>query len=256
VSAAGVSLPAAGSDARPSLARLTLVELRKMVDTRSGLWLIVSSVVLTAAAVALFGIFAEARDIDFAGALEVAIAPGSVLLPILGVLLMTSEWTQRTAMITFALVPQRSRVVAAKLAAGVLLAVAVMAVCLPAAAIGTAFAAPDAAGTWSLSAELLGRITLSVVISMLMGLAFGALLLNSAAAIVLYFVLPLVTAALGAIPPLRGVATWLDPTRALAPLTGETMSGAEWAHAGTTLALWLGVPLLVGAWRIARGEIR
>jgi hypothetical protein len=34
------------------------------------------------------------------------------------------------------------------------------------------------------------------------------------------------------------------------------MSATEWAHLGTTLALWIGVPLLVGAWRITRGEIR
>jgi hypothetical protein len=130
-----------------------------------------------------------------------------------------------------------------------------MAVCLPAAAIGTMFA-PGVGDTWSLSAELVGRVTLSVVISMFIGLAFGAMLLSSAPAIVLYFILPFVSAALGAIPQLKGIATWLDPTRTLAPLTGETMSAVQWAHLGTTLALWVGVPLLVGLWRITRGEIR
>jgi hypothetical protein len=257
MNAADVSLRAAiAADERPSLARLTLVELRKMVDTRAGLWLLLSSVVLTAGIVAVFGVFAGAADITFAGTLEVAVAPASVLLPLLGVLLVTSEWSQRTAMITFALVPHRSRVFAAKVAAGVLLALAIMAICLPAAAVGTALAAPDAGDTWSLSAELLGRVTLSVVISMLMGLAFGAMLLNSAPAIVLYFVLPLLSVALGAIPPLNGVAHWLDPARALGPLTANTMSATEWAQAGTTLALWLGVPVLVGLWRITRGEVR
>jgi hypothetical protein len=34
------------------------------------------------------------------------------------------------------------------------------------------------------------------------------------------------------------------------------MSAVEWAHVGTTVALWIGVPLLVGLWRITRGEIR
>ena len=41
-----------------------------------------------------------------------------MLLPIVGILLVSSEWSQRTALITFTLVPQRMRVMSAKLAAG------------------------------------------------------------------------------------------------------------------------------------------
>ena len=37
-----------------------------------------------------------------------------ILLPVLGILLVTSEWSQRTAMVTFTLEPSRSRVIAAK----------------------------------------------------------------------------------------------------------------------------------------------
>ena len=33
------------------------------------------------------------------------------------------------------------------------------------------------------------------------------------------------------------------------------MSGAG-AHAGTSVLVWLGIPLLVGLWRITRGEVR
>ena len=39
-------------------------------------------------------------------------------MPVVGILLVTSEWTQRTAMISFTLVPHRSRVLLAKLLAG------------------------------------------------------------------------------------------------------------------------------------------
>jgi hypothetical protein len=243
------------ADERPSLIRLTLVELRKMVDTRAGLWLQISVVALTAGLVAVFCVVAKAADLTLAGTLEVAVQPAAVLLPILGVLLVTSEWSQRTAMITFALVPHRSRVLVAKLFAGVLLSFAATAVCLPVAAIGTVFA-PGGGDTWSLPPELLGRVTLSVVIGMFMGLAFGAMLLSSAPAIVLYFVLPFVGTGLGAIPQLHGIARWLDPIRTLGPLDGDAMSVTQWAQLGTTLALWLAVPLLVGLWRITRGEIR
>jgi hypothetical protein len=243
------------ADQRPSLARLTLVELRKMVDTRAGLWLQITVVALTAALVAVFYVLAEPADLTLSVTLQVAAQPASALLPILGVLLVTSEWSRRTAMITFALVPHRSRILVAKLSAGVLLALAATAVCLPVAAIATLFA-PGGGETWSLPVELLGRLTLSVVISMFFGLAFGAMLLNSAPAIVAYFVLPFVSAGLGAIPQLSGIATWLDPLRSLGPLGADVMTTAEWAHLGTMLALWIGVPLLVGLWRITRGEIR
>ena len=39
--------PRPGRDARPGLARLTKVELRKMVDTRSGFWLLLAVLALT-----------------------------------------------------------------------------------------------------------------------------------------------------------------------------------------------------------------
>jgi ABC-type transport system involved in multi-copper enzyme maturation permease subunit len=252
-----VTLPTrVGADRRPTLARLTLVELRKMVDTRAGFWLQIAIAGLTLLMVALFCVIADADDRTLRGTLaNAAVAPASILLPVLGVLLVTSEWSQRTAMVTFSLVPDRRRILSAKLLAGVLLALGAVAVCLPLSALGM-LVAPGSGDVWSLPAEALGRAALSVVLGMLIGLGFGALLLYSAPAIVLYFVLPFVSAAVGAIPHAEPVAVWLDPTGALSRLTADTMSGLDWAHLGTTLLLWLVVPLGVGAWRIGRGEVR
>jgi ABC-2 type transport system permease protein len=80
-------------------------------------------------------------------------------------------------------------------------------------------------------------------------------LLASAPAIVLSFVLPLGWTAVGSLTVFRGAARWLDTTRALGPLTDHRMSALEWAHAGTALALWLVVPLLVGLVRITRADV-
>ena len=55
---------------------------------------------------------------------------------------------------------------------------------------------------------------------------------------------------------IRAFARWLDGTYSLAPMTEHLMSAMEWARAGTTLALWMVLPLLIGLWRIQRGEIR
>jgi ABC-2 type transport system permease protein len=127
--------------------------------------------------------------------------------------------------------------------------------CLAVAAIGTAIAAPGIDGTWSLSAGLLGQSALSLATGMVGGVAFGAALLSTAPAIVLSFALPIGWAAIGSISIFEGAARWLDGSRSLSPMTEHLMSGTEWARAGTTLALWMVLPLAIGLWRIVRDEV-
>ena len=54
---------------------------------------------------------------------------------------------------------------------------------------------------------------------------------------------------------MAGVAPWLDTRLALAPLHEEVLSATQWAQAGTALALWMLLPLLIGIWRITRQEV-
>jgi hypothetical protein len=91
---------------------------------------------------------------------------------------------------------------------------------------------------------------------MLAGVALGALLQQSAPAIVASFAAPLAISALASIPQLKSSLIWIDQARTLGPLTDDTLSATEWAHAGTTLIAWLAIPLAIGAWRLVRGEIR
>ena len=86
-------LPRRGADTRPGLARLSLVELRKMVDTRAGFWLILSVALLTVVVVGVMVFAGPAEDHTFREILSVAVAPASVLLPIVGILLVSSEWS-------------------------------------------------------------------------------------------------------------------------------------------------------------------
>jgi ABC-2 type transport system permease protein len=253
---ATIAAPAIGRDARPGLARLTAVELRKMTDTRAGFWLLLSTVGLAIAAVAILGFAGDAEDHTLREMLSVAVAPVVVLLPVVGILLVSSEWSQRTSLLTFALVPYRSRVIAAKLAAGGVLSLAALQICLAIALLGTAIADPGVAGTWSLPAWMLGQTTIYVVTAMIMGIGFGAMLLSSAPAIVLYFALPLAWTALGSIAFLEGAARWLDSARSMSAMTEELMSSTQWARVGATLALWMLLPLLIGLWRVTRGDVR
>lgn len=251
-------LPRAGADpdARSGLARLTAVELRKTVDTRAGFWLLAAIGLLTAGAITLMAIFAEPADQTLRGMLEVAVLPTAILLPVVGVLLVTAEWGQRTALVTFSLVPGRPRVVTAKVAAAAILSIAATWLCLAAAAAGTAVAAPGVEGTWSLPAGVLGQVHLYVVTGTLIGVGFGAVLLATAPAIVALFALPIAWGVVGGVAGIEHVTRWADVDLALSPMLEGPMSAIAWARAGTTLALWMVVPLAAGLWRISRSEIR
>src|SRR5215208_7582064 len=187
--AAPIRVNTTGVHARPGLGRLVAVELRKMVNTRAGFWLQVATVAITVIAVILRTVVGDAADHTFAAVLTVAIKPAAVLLPIAGILLVTSEWSQRTGMITFVLVPLRSRVVGAKLVASLVLASAMLAVTVAVVAAGVAVAAPD--GAWADAPTLIGQSSVYLGGGMLTGVGFGMVLLASAPAIVALFALPI-----------------------------------------------------------------
>jgi ABC-2 type transport system permease protein len=253
--AAPIPMNTAGVHARPHLGRLVAVELRKMVNTRAGFWLQVATVAITVVAVTVRSVVGDAADHTFASVLEVGMQPAAVLLPVVGILLVTSEWSQRTGMITFALVPMRSRVLGAKLVASLVLAVAVLAVGVGIVAAGVLVAAPGVDGTWADLVPLIGQSAVFLTTGMVVGVAFGAILLASAPAIVVLFTLPFAWMAVASLSFFEDVAPWLDTARALAPMPMEVMSTTQWAQAGTALALWMLLPLLIGIWRITRSEV-
>jgi ABC-2 type transport system permease protein len=249
-----IRVDATGIHARPALGRLVAVELRKVLDTRAGFWLQAATVALTALVVIVRCAVGGAADHTFAAVLDVGIKPAAVLLPIAGILLVTSEWSQRTGMITFALVPVRSRVLGAKLIASTLLALAVLLVSVGMVAAGVLVASPGA-GAWSGAATLIGQTVVYLVGGMLTGVAFGAILLASAPAIVVLFALPIAWTGLASLSPFADAAPWLDTRLALGPMPQHVMGATEWAHAATALALWMALPLIAGAWRITRREV-
>ena len=252
---APIRVNTAGVHARPGLGRLVAVELRKMVDTRAGFWLQVAMVALTVVVVVVRLLVGDTADHTFQSVLDAGLQPSAVLLPVLGILLVTSEWSQRTGQITFALVPVRSRVLVAKLIASLLMAVAMLAMAVAVVAAGVLVSAPGVEGTWSDAAPLIGQSAVYLTTGMVAGVAFGAILLSAAPAIVLRFALPTAWMAVLSLPLFSGIAPWVDDARAVGQMTAEVLSPTQWAHAGTSLVIWMVLPLLVGAWRITRREI-
>jgi len=245
----------AGRDQRPGLARLTKVELRKMVDTRSGFWLQLAVLGLTVLAVVITVLAGNEGDKNFIQILSNALQPAGILLPVVGILLVSSEWSQRTALVSFALVPARARLILAKVLAGIVLALVATVVALAIAALGTALVSTDAPHVWSLPLGILLQDIVYVVTAMIIGIGFGIALQSSAPAIVLYFALPVAFAALGSIHAIKGVVDWINTAEALEPLTTEVMSGHQWAKGLVALALWIGIPFTIGLWRLTRRDV-
>ena len=245
--------------------RLVGVELRKTADTRAGRWLLISMAALTALVMVIQLAVVVVQDIsvgyaDFMTSTSFSIA---ILLPVLGILLLTSEWGQRTAMVTFCLEPRRPRVILAKLVVGAVMALAAVVVALVLGAICNVlygvFAGVSA--TWDLPFLQVLSFLLLQILGILTGFALAALLLNSAAAIVIYmvysFVLPglfeLGSNLMGWFHDLR---PWIDFNYAQGPLVDATMTGKDWAYLAVSGLIWLVLPLALGLWRVLRAEVK
>jgi len=238
-------------------ARLTRVELRKMADTLAGFWLLVSIVLITALIIVIFFFAAPDSERTFTNFMGITATPQGFLLPVLGILLVTSEWGQRTALTTFALEPSRARVIAAKVAAALLVGLAAIVIAIALAALATVLAGePDA---WkNIGADDIGKFAILQFSGILQGLAFGLLLLNSAAAIVLYFVVPIAFNIVVSIwSRMQDIAPWIDLGTSQQPLFSATnVTGEEWAQLATSSAIWILLPFVLGLWRVLRAELK
>ncbi len=243
--------------------RIVAVELRKMFDTRSGFWLMASIVLLAVVATTATIIFAPRDQLTYESFASAVGFPMAVILPIVAILAVSSEWTQRTALTTFTLVPSRRRVLAAK----ALLTVAIGAVAMVVAAgvgaignlIGTGIAGVDP--TWNVDLGEFAQIVLANEIGMLMGFMFGVVLRNSPGAIVAYFVyslvLPGVSSALASTQEWwADNGPWFDHNWASMRLFDNSMTGEMWAQLGVTTLIWLVIPLAVGMRALPRSEVK
>ncbi len=242
-----------------SFRRLLGTELRKLVDTRSGRWMLIAILALTGVAMAVPLWIGRDTGSGILGLLVAASIPQAVLIPVLGIMTAANEWSQRTALITFTQEPRRLRVMAAKTAAAVLLGMAVLALSILAAILAhvASMASVDGQVDLSIGWTLLGHLVVIQLLGVLTGVAFGALLLSVPLGIVAYVLVPALSPLVFmATSWLRENAAWLDMTSAQAPLLGdEVLTGEQWAQVGTTSALWILLPLALGFWRVARKQV-
>lgn len=235
------------------LGRLTHVEWRKLTNTRSGRWMIA----VTAAATSLLMIVPPLAPGTFDPKLDTYLSWSSValtiLLPIVAILAVTTEWSQRTVLATFTQEPRRGRVTAAKAQAVALLTAAGVVFATVCAVLSLAAAGVLGRDvSWHVSPALVLGVLLAVVANMAFGFGLGQLLQNTPAAIVMLFVVPFVFGLLSTV--LKDVGNWIDFSRTTAWLTDGDFAGHVPFMIVSSL-LWVALPVVAGVVRTARREV-
>lgn len=262
--AAPAPRPARETPARIPFTRVLQVELIKMFDTRSGFWLMIgiaaSALIATGAVIA----FAPDNEIvydNFGAAIGI---PMVFLLPVMAILSVTSEWSQRSGLTTFTLVPHRSRVIAAKAIVAIVVGAAAIGVALAIGALGNLVGAGIAGvdPVWDISLSQAVTLTFANVLNLMIGFMLGVLIRNSPGAVVGYFVYGFV------LPPLtmllaqlndwwKDAQPWLDFNFAQGPLYDDGgLTSTDWAHLAVTGSIWLLLPLAVGLFLVRRSEVK
>ena len=242
--------------------RLLRVELRKLVDTRAGFWLLAAIGIITVAVVVVFLFAAEPDQLTYINFVGATATPQSLLLPVLGILAVTAEWSQRTGLVTFTLEPSRgphrgrqagwpwswsgcwpwwSRSAS------------------PPWATSLAWCSWTAPAPGTSGAANVRDFFLLQLIGVVQGFAFGMLLMNTAAAIVLYYVLPIAWNVLFTmVGALEGVAPWLDFNTAIAPAyrAGDASAATTGRTSPSSGTIWVLVPFALGLVRLLRREVK
>jgi hypothetical protein len=262
---------AAAQTARPSydpipFRRVLSVELRKMFDTRSGFWLmtgIVGLALLATGAVVLFAPDSELTYGSFGAAVGI---PMAIILPVIAILSVTGEWSQRSGLSTFTLVPNRGRVIGAKALLSIVVGVVGMAIAFAVGALGNIVGSQIAGvdTVWDTGWQSFLLLTLGNVLGLMIGFTLGVLMRNSAGAIVGYFVYNFVLAGLTEVLAasqewFRDLRGWVDFNFAQGPLFQADDSwptSTEWAHLGVSGLFWLVIPLAVGLVMVMRSEVK
>ena len=245
--------PAASVPGPIPFSRLVRVEWAKATDTRAARWLLAICALTTVGMVLVPILAPETLDQTYGGYLRVAALGLTILLPVVAILMLTGEWSQGSIMTTFTQEPRRIRVVNAKLTVSMMLGVVAAAFGGLVAAAGIALA--SASGR-ALEADLsIGTVIgylIFVLLNVLSGVALGALLQNSAAAIAASFALPAGFALLGMASTF--VSKWIDMST-----TWNSILVNDWAgqvpQIVFSVLIWVGIPLVAGIIRTTRRDV-
>lgn len=252
------ALVAAASSSKPSFMRVVRIELRKLYDTRVRLALVAVIVPIMIASAGLMQI-PSVKNASFVATSDfsatfMAAATTFALLPFITILLVTSEFSARSAMTTFCLVSGRLRVLGAKFAAMLILSLGTVAAAVIVTCGALAISGKGLQPDWW---QVLG-LGVRTLLEVTAAFALATVLLETVSTYVMYFVIPLaftMVASLGT--TVAKASMWISPLAMSA--TWEHVRSAtvyQWAQAGTATLFWVVVMGLIGMARFNRAEVK
>lgn len=261
--------------------RLVTLEWRKMLDTRSGRWLLGITVGLLFVVTAIVLIVLaneEGATLSYSDWMfNVLLIPLTFLLPVFPILCVTSEWSQRTGLTTFVLESNRVRLILAKLTAVLVLALVTL---LFSAVVGVAGNLAGAAvggydASWEVESRTLFWTVAVQILYFLMAFGLGAVLLNSPAAVTIFYVfgimLPFVVyfALVSSFDWASTLIPFIDlQTSSVQVTTNEQLrvgppdfeakplETLQYVQFGVATIIWVVIPMVLGFFRIKKTEIK
>jgi ABC-2 type transport system permease protein len=250
---------------RVPLVRITKVELRKMLDTRSGFWLLASIAITALLATGAVILWAPNAELTYSTFVTAIGFPMAVLLPLVAILSVTSEWSQRSGLTTFTLIPHRHRIITAKLISSVVVGIVSVLLAFAIGALGNLLnaALTSAPLIWDVGGTDFWYFLLGSVLGLLIGFMLGILIRASSGAIAAYFVysflLPTIFLVLATNQAwFKDLQPWVDVTYAQGFLFAfdGALTGEQWGHIAVTGVIWLVLPLAVGLGFVTRAEVK
>ena len=250
---------------RVPLSRITQVELRKMFDTRSGFWLLASIAITALVATLAVIVFAPNDELTYSTFVSAIGFPMAVLLPLVAILAVTSEWSQRSGLTTFTLIPHRYRIITAKAISSVIVGVVSVLLAFAIGALGNLLnaALTSAPLVWDVSLTEGFYFVFGNVLGLLIGFMLGILIRASAGAVATYFVysfvLPTIFLVLATNQSwFKDLQPWVDVTYAQGALFAfeGALTGEQWANIAVTGLFWMVIPLAIGLAFVTRAEVK
>jgi hypothetical protein len=237
----------------PDLARAMRLELHKSVGTPGRRWLLVSSAVVRLLSAGLVAFTGPADDQSFATISFYTQSAISLPLPFVSVLLMTQDFGRRRGPPTSTFRTSYGAMIAAKLLASVIIALAgasygVLISVLATSAMGT----PDERRWHATGMIILGSVLVQLI-AQLIGAGWGLLLGSSVLAIAADVVVPLgLWIVTSAVPGLQGIQASLAPFASVRNLLSDNMGAQLWAQVAVIVLVWVVTLNAAGILRVRR----
>ena len=248
---------------RPTRFRQVLaVEFRKAASTTASVALLaaIAGGIVLAAVISIFAFnFFEEQGMPWFARVTILMTAPGFLVPPAVILLSTAEWSTRSAMTTFTLVPRRSIVLAAKALVAAAIAIGAWLLALGLGflsyVIGAAVQGVDVEMDmpWRLAAGDLGAFFLMIASA----LALALLIQNAPAAIVVVLAVPNLISGLGMFAEwLETLVLWTNLPNALygSLQSADPTQPVDWARLATAATIWVIIPGVLGWIRTLRRE--